>query len=212
MHARRILARPILPLCGAALLIVALLATTGRALAQSAELLSVGAELPRPGLALRMPGGGQTPLGELQRENGLVVIFWCNTCPWVDRWEERVVEIAREYGPRGFGFVAVNANDPVAFPGDGLEAMGERAADYPFPYLQDRGAELAAAFGASRTPQVFAFGPDGRLAYTGAVDDAPRGGSPVERPYLRRALTALAAGEEVPTPVTRAFGCTIKRP
>lgn len=192
--------------------VVLLAAGSSPGLAQSGKPIALGSQLPRPDRSLDAATGSSVTLSGLQRENGLVVIFWGNTCPWVHRWEDRVVEIAREHAARGFGFVAVNSNDPVAYPGDDLEAMRERAADYPFPYVLDRGAELAAAFGASRTPQVFVFGPDGRLAYTGAVDDAPREDSGVERPYLRTALSALGEGEEVPSPVTRAFGCTIKRP
>ena len=180
--------------------------------AQSGERLAIGAALPMADRPLSGAGGSSVTLSELQRENGLVVLFWCNTCPWVDRWEDRVLEIARANQSRGIGFAAVNPNDPVAYPDDDLSSMAERAeqAGYPFPYLRDEGSRLARAFGASRTPEVFVFGPDGALVYSGAVDDSPRGASGVEQPYLSRVLGALAQGEAVPVRSTKAFGCTIK--
>lgn len=180
--------------------------------AQSDERLAIGASLPMADRAMPSAEGSSVALSELQRENGLVVLFWCNTCPWVDRWEDRVLEIARSYQSRGVGFAAINPNDPVAYPDDDLSRMAERAAqaDYPFPYLRDEGSRVARTFGASRTPEVFVFGPDGTLVYGGAVDDSPRGASGVEQPYLRQVLDALVQGESVPVRTTKAFGCTIK--
>lgn len=182
--------------------------------AQSGERLAIGATLPMADRAMTRAEGSSLALSELQRENGLVVLFWCNTCPWVDRWEDRVLEIARSYQSRGIGFAAINPNDPVAYPDDDRSSMAERAAraDYPFPYLRDEGSRVARAFGASRTPEVFVFGADGTLVYGGAVDDSPRGASGVEQPYLRSVLEALVEGESVPVRTTKTFGCTIKWP
>jgi hypothetical protein len=83
---------------------------------------------------------------------------------------------------------------------------------YEFPYVLDKGAELATAFGATKTPDLFLFDGDMKLVYRGAIDDSPRDADGVEKRYILTALEALANGEEIEPTVTKSIGCTIKFP
>lgn len=180
--------------------------------ARAQEALAIGERLPLGDRVLENATGEAASLGSQMGTRGLAVLFWCNTCPWVKKYEGRVLELAREYTAAGIGFVAINANDPVAFPDDNLEAMRGQARDYPFAYLTDGGAEAARAFGASRTPQVFLFDTDGRLVYEGTIDDSPADPAEVSEEYFRDAMDQLIAGAPVAVQKTKAFGCTIKFP
>ena len=196
-------------------LIVVLLVSAPAAFAQ-APGLEVGASLPYADAALVVANSGtvgaSTTLQSLIGAKGLAVIFWSNTCPWVSKYEQRVLDLAAEYQRAGVNFVVVNANDPVAFPEESVSAMRERATskDYPFPYVVDEGSILAQAFGAGRTPEVYLFNPGGTLIYQGTVDDTPTGVSVETIPYFRNALNEHIAGQPVKVQKTKAFGCTIK--
>ena len=181
------------------------------ALAQG-DALEIGARLPLADRAMPATSGQSTTFGRAMGGRGLAVIFWCNTCPWVKKYEDRVVALANEYMAAGFGFIAVNANDPVGYPDDNMDAMRQQAnaGGYPFPYVADAGSEAARAFGATRTPQIFLFDAGGTLVYEGTVDDSPSEPAEVEEHYFRDALNQVVAGEPVAVQKTRAFGCTIK--
>jgi len=142
----------------------------------------------------------------------LVVIFSCNHCPYVQAWEDRMIAIQRDYLDRGVQFLVINSNDPTQYPEDSFEEMQKRARlkGYPFPYLFDETQEVARAYGAERTPEVFVFDRDRRLRYHGAIDDNYEDPSRVRAHYLRDALDALLAGEPVPVEDTRPVGCTVK--
>ncbi len=192
------------------LLMLGLLSTV--TLAQKQKELEVGTPMPLADRPMKNVDGRVFTLNDLKGEKGLVVVFWSNTCPWVAKYEDRLLDLARTYQEKGFGFVAVNANDPKAYPQESLEEMKKRAIsrDYPFPYLVDEGSKLAATYGATRTPHVYVFDAEGKLVYVGAIDDSPADPRQVERAYLKEVLDALLAGKEVPVTHSRAFGCTIK--
>lgn len=140
------------------------------------------------------------------------VIFHCNHCPYAQAWEDRLIQTQRDYAPRGVRFVLINSNDPTRYPEDGFEKMRERAAakGYPFPYLFDETQEVARAYGATRTPEIFLFDAQRVLRYHGAPDDNYEDPAAVRHPYLRDALEALLAGRTPPVPETTPVGCTIK--
>ncbi len=142
----------------------------------------------------------------------LVVVFSCNHCPYAQAYEDRLIGVQRDYHDRGVQLVAINANDATGFPEDGFEAMVARAAAkaFNFPYLHDESQDVARAFGATHTPQLFVFDRDRRLAYTGKIDDNWQQPTAVLRPYLREALDALLDGRRPVEPSTHAIGCTIK--
>ena len=151
-------------------------------------------------------------LQDLRGARGTVLVFWSNNCPWVDKNEERLLQVVQEFTPRGFAFALINANDPIAFPEESLQASIERASrsGYAMPYLRDEGSQLARTLGASRTPHVFVLDADNALSYSGALDDSPGDPSNVQSRYLVEALTAVLDGRPVPTAQTKAFGCTIR--
>jgi hypothetical protein len=126
-------------------------------------------------------------------------------------WEGRLNEIARDYAARGVATVAINANDAAKYPADSFEAMAERAADrgFVFAYAHDETQEVARAYGAERTPEVFVVDGDGRVAYHGAIDDS-REPADVTATWLRDALDAVLEGRAPATAETAPVGCTIK--
>ncbi len=142
----------------------------------------------------------------------LAVIFWCNHCPYVRAWEDRVIALQREYAERGVRFVLINSNDPQKYPEDDLPRMRQRAQlkAYPFPYLFDESQEVARRYGATRTPEVFLFDAARTLRYHGAPDDNVEDPRAVRQHYLRDAIEAVLAERTPPVVQTPPRGCTIK--
>ncbi len=142
----------------------------------------------------------------------LAVIFWCNHCPYVRAWEDRVVALQREYAGRGVRFVLINSNDPVKYPDDSFEKMRERAdlKRYPFPYLFDETQELARRYGATRTPEIFLFDAERILRYHGAPDDNYEDPQKVRQHFLRDAIEALLSAQTPAITDTPPRGCSIK--
>ena len=140
-----------------------------------------------------------------------VVVFMCNHCPYVLAWLDRLIGVANDYAGRDVAFASINANDPAKYAADDFAGMQKLAKEYglPFAYLHDESQEVAHAYGAERTPEVFVFDADLKLRYHGAPDDnyeEPQ----ASVPYLRNALDAVLAGAEPPVAETPAVGCTIK--
>lgn len=192
----------------------ALVVAFGPASAQSPEEIPLGSEMPSTSAQLGRVSGGQASLGSLQGSAGTVVVFWSNQCPWVEKYEGRLVEIVNEYAGRGFGFVLINSNDPSAYPKEADEQSAQRASSANYPsalvYLSDPSSDVARAFGAQRTPHVFVFDENNTLIYVGTIDDSPGDAGNVTDRYLRQTLDALLGGSNIPVPKTKAFGCTIK--
>jgi peroxiredoxin len=138
-----------------------------------------------------------------------VVIFTCNHCPYALAWHDRIASAARDYGD--VHFYAINPNDAERYPRDSLEAMRERVEreDWPMPYLHDESQEVARAFGAKTTPDVFVLDAKGRLRYRGAPDPDYQNPS-LNASWLREALDAVLAGTEVARPETDPIGCSVK--
>lgn len=166
---------------------------------------------PGPAFALPTTDGGEVSRDEIATGPAAIVAFWCNHCPYVQAWEERFNDIAREYSDRGVTTVAVCANDPVSHPGDSFEAMVERAAarGYVFAYAHDRTQRVARAYGAERTPEVFVLDAAGAVAYHGAIDDSTDPDA-VTAHHLRDALDAVLDGRRPAVAATPPVGCTIK--
>lgn len=156
--------------------------------------------------------GRRHGLDELRGLKGIAVIFSCNHCPYVRAYEDRMIALGQEYRSRGIPFVLINANDPAQYPEDDVESMIKRAQEkeYPFPYLQDETQEVARAYGAERTPEVFLFDADLRLQYHGRIDDNHEDEGAVKQRYLADALEAVLKGETPPVQNTDPIGCTIK--
>ena len=150
--------------------------------------------------------------GEYQDRPALAVIFSCNHCPYVRAWEDRLVQIQADYAGKGAQFLVISSNDAEKYPQDGPAAMKERAAEkgYNFPYLYDESQEIARAYGAARTPEIFLFDQARTLQYHGAPDDNYDDPAAVKQHYLRDALDALLAGQLPDNASTPPVGCTIK--
>ncbi|HKP17289.1 MAG TPA: thioredoxin family protein [Gaiellaceae bacterium] len=163
--------------------------------------------------AFTLPGvdGRDHSLDDYADASALVLVQFCNHCPYVQAWQGRIDQIARDYAGKGVRVVAINSNDPVSHPGDSFEAMAERAREqgFGFDYLHDADQSIARALGAERTPEVFVFDREQRLVYHGAVDDS-REEDAVTQSYLRDALDATLAGQTPQVTDTPAVGCTVK--
>ncbi|HMN67083.1 MAG TPA: thioredoxin family protein [Bdellovibrionales bacterium] len=163
-----------------------------------------------PSFALPAALGGPVKLDDFKAHEALVVMFICNHCPYVRAIEDRLLSLAREF--KTVGFIAICSNDPNEYPEDAPAALAERARDknYPFPYLIDESQEVARAFGAVCTPDIFMYGKDRRLAYRGRLDDAWKNPANVKKRELAEALEVVLAGKAVKTPQNPSMGCSIK--
>lgn len=190
---------------------IALLLIAAPVMGQPQEV-PLGTEMPTLDQPLTRTDGTQQSLSDITGETATVILFWSNQCPWVQKYQGRVMALVSEFSGESVQFALVNSNDPSAFPQESLEASREHASEenYQAPYFRDPGSALAEALGASRTPQVFVFDSTQTLVYTGTIDDSPATEERVTTPYLQNALTALVNGEEIAVPQTKAFGCTIK--
>ena len=175
-----------------------------------AQVLKIGDKAPD----FNLPGvdGKSYSLSDFKDKKAVVVVFSCNRSPYVHAYEDRLIALQREFKDKGVSFVTVNPNDDIKYPEDSFENMAERAKEkgYNFPYLRDKSQDVARAYGAARTPQIFVFDEERRLCYTGKIDDNWREANKVKEHYLRDALSAIAEGKEVRNPETSAIGCTIK--
>lgn len=152
-------------------------------------------------------------LDELKGEKGTVIFFICNHCPFVIHVNAELVRIANEYGPKGVGFAAISANDVENYPDDAPELMKKVAQreQYPFPYLYDETQEVARAYDAACTPDIYLFDGESRLVYRGQLDDSRPGNDiPVTGSDLRRALDDLLAGKKISGLQKPSLGCNIK--
>lgn len=153
--------------------------------------------------------------GALHHPGGMpatVVVFTCNHCPYALAWHERIIEVARAYEPRGVRMLAINSNDAERYPRDSLQAMRERVQAEDFdgvPYLHDEAQDVARAYDAKTTPDVFVLDSRGVLRYRGAPDgdhDDPS----QDAVWLRDALDAILDGREPQRAETQPVGCSIK--
>ena len=178
----------------------------------SGETLSLGEAIPKADVEMKNVDGRKLTINAVKGEKGTLVIFSCNHCPFVKAWQDRIVRICNTYREKGVGVIMVNSNDPEKYPSDGFQHMKKQAEreGYEFPYVVDATSAVARAFGASRTPEAFLFDAAGKLVYHGAIDDNPYKPKKVKETYLRDALKALLAGNEIPVKNTRSVGCSIK--
>jgi thioredoxin-related protein len=157
--------------------------------------------------------GEKMSLDDALDENGLVLIFSCNTCPFVIKWEDRYNGLKQWADDHSVGMVIVNSNYKNRDGVDSYEAMQKHAKEnaYNFPYLVDENSLLANAFGGQTTPHVFLFDKDYTLVYKGAIDDNYDDASGVKKAYLKTAIASLSEGKEIAQTETKPIGCSIKR-
>lgn len=184
------------------------------------ETIAIGAKAPKMDLKMKSTTGSDITLSAIKKDNGLLVIFSCNTCPFVvgsegsEGWESRYASIQKICDANKIGMVLVNSNEAKRSKGDNLEDMKARAREHGFEstnYVLDKNSVLADAFGARTTPHVFLFDKDNKLVYKGSIDDNVEKASAVSQPYLNNALNNLANGKAIEPAETRPMGCSIKR-
>ena len=177
-----------------------------------AKELDLGSVLPLEDIKLLDISGKHISLGEAKGENGLLVIFSCNTCPWVIKWEDRYVELSKKYQSKGVGMIALNSNETTFESSDSMDKMKKHAKEnnYNFYYAMDDGSKLAREFGATRTPHVYLFNAENQLVYRGAIDDNAKNQKKVKKPYVADAIDAMLAGNTIKYASTKALGCGIK--
>ena len=174
--------------------------------------LKIGQKSPGTNLFLKNVDGNNLTLKQLKKENGILVIFSCNTCPWVVRWQDRYNSLAKLCSLNDIGFVAVNSNARLHNSVDSFDEMIYHAAvnDYQFPYVLDKNAELAKLFGAMKTPHVYLFNKNDILVYRGAIDDNAKNANKVKKKYLENAIISSSKEEKIKVETTKALGCSIK--
>ena len=177
-----------------------------------AKELSIGNEILGVDYILKNIDGNDTSLDKLKKSNGILVVFSCNTCPWVIRWQDRYNILSAFSRKNDIGFVAVNSNARLHESVDSMDEMIYHATtnEYDFPYVLDKDAKLAKAFGAMKTPHVYLFNSDNKLVYTGAIDDNAKSAKKVKNNYLMDAIRALGGNKKIKISETKALGCSIK--
>ncbi|MDQ3046336.1 MAG: redoxin domain-containing protein [Bacteroidota bacterium] len=174
--------------------------------------LELGAAIPKSDVKMMDVSGKEISLADAKLENGLLVIFSCNTCPYVKLAENRIKDITSIALRFKIGIVIVNSNEAQRSADDSFEEMKKYATaqGYKANYVVDKNSQVADAFGATRTPQCFLFDKNG-LVYRGAIDDNIKDAADAKELYLREALFAVGTGKPVKTTSTKSVGCTIKR-
>lgn len=178
-----------------------------------ANELPIGASLPKADVKMKDISGKEITLKEAQKKNGLLVMFSCNTCPYVIKNQQRTNEIAEYALQNNIGVVLINSNEGQRNSEDSYEAMRTYAKvnNYKWHYVVDKNSEVADAFDAKRTPEIFLFSSDNKLVYHGAIDDNPSNPNGVNRKHLKLAIDELLSGKDVSVKQSRSVGCTIKR-
>lgn len=157
--------------------------------------------------------GNLLNLETLKGKHGTVIMFICNHCPFVIHVNSQLVKLANDYAQSGIGFIAISSNDAKNYPQDGPKNMTIHAKNekYPFPYLYDETQEVAKAYDATCTPDLYVFDKDLKLAYRGQLDDSrPGNGLPVTGKDLRHALDCLIKNTENTNVQKPSIGCNIK--
>lgn len=178
----------------------------------TAEPLALGSKAPMSDVKMKNVDGSMVSIADATGEKGTLVIFTCNHCPYVKAWESRIDDLGNAYLAKGIGVIAINANDPKIQPEDAFDAMKTRVAEKgrKYPYVVDETSDVARAFGATKTPEVFLFDAGGTLVYHGTVDDNVKEPDKVTETWLADALEAVVAGNVPSQQTTKALGCSIK--
>jgi thioredoxin-related protein len=177
-------------------------------------VLPLGADIPKADIKMKSTDGAIISLQEAKTANGLLVMFTCNTCPYVIKNQGRTKQICSLARDKGMGVILLNSNE-VNRPSNGETykdmQVYAKEQDYKWPYVMDSDNLLADAFGATRTPECFLFNANGILVYHGAIDDSPADISQVNRHHLQEAIAEMTGGKNITVKESRSIGCSIRR-
>jgi thioredoxin-related protein len=187
-------------------------ASIGLAAFTAVTELPIGADMPKGDYKMKDISGKVITLNEAKKKNGVLVMFSCNTCPYVIKNQQRTIDISQYALKNNIGVVLVNSNEGQRDGDDSFASMQQYAKKqgYQWYYTVDEKSQLADAFGANRTPECFLFDREGKLVYHGAIDDNPAAASGT-RAHLKEAINEILANKEVSVKTSRSVGCTIKR-
>ncbi|PYP31917.1 MAG: thioredoxin family protein [Gemmatimonadetes bacterium] len=162
-----------------------------------------------------LPGvdGKRYGIADVRGEQGLLVMFICNHCPYVKAVRERIVRDCLELQGQGIGSIAVMSNDPADYPEDSFDNMRKVAQQfrYPFPYVWDESQDVAKAYGAVCTPDFFGFNAALELQYRGRLDASRKETAPADvRRDLFEAMLQVARTGQGPLEQIPSIGCSIK--
>ena len=177
-------------------------------------MLNIGEKAPLADVKMKDVSGKSLSLNNVKGENGLLVIFSCNTCPFVIGWEDQYPELGKLSKKNDIGMVLVNSNEAKRTGDDSMDEMKSHYEDmgYNTPYVIDQNHKLADAMGGKTTPHVYLFDKDMKLVYRGAINDKYENKDKVATKfYLNDAMAQLVKGEKIDNPVTTERGCSIKR-
>ncbi len=175
--------------------------------------LTIGDKAPMSKVKMAGIDGSSKSLEDLISKNGLLVVFSCNTCPFVVAWEDRYNDLDALCKKNGIGMVLINSNEARRAGDDSMDKMKKHAKDfaYTMPYVVDEKSAVANAFGARTTPHVYLFDKDLKLAYTGLIDDNHRDKDAATKRFLNDAIQNMASGKKIDPAETKSIGCSIKR-
>lgn len=194
----------------AATLFTVVFATT----TQAQNKLEPGDMLPGAGITMKNATGKSMNMKEANGKNGLLVMFSCNTCPFVVRNQSTTKKTLEFAKSQGVGVVVLNSNEEKRNGDDSYDAMKKYAKEQGYtttPYLVDENSKLADLFGANHTPEIFLFNKDGKLLYKGGMNDNPGDPAAAKRVYIEEAINAMIAGKDIDPKTTKSVGCSIKR-
>ena len=178
-----------------------------------ARTIGIGGKATLTDIKMLDVSGVRVSLDDVAGDNGLLVLFSCNTCPFVLQWEGRYSEIKDHADDNEVGMIVVNSNHQSRNGLDSYEEMKKHATDkgYNFYYVVDEDSKIANAFGGQTTPHAFLFDKNMELVYKGAIDDNYKSAGDVKQAYVKDAIVSLAKGEKIKIAETRPLGCSIKR-
>lgn len=175
--------------------------------------LAIGSQMPQADLPMQDVSGKKITLSKAATKNGLLVIFSCNTCPYVVKNQEATREILNYAKSKNIGIAVINSNEGSRGGADSYEAMKDyaNAQQYQWIYAIDKDNVVADAFGATRTPECFLFDANGILMYHGAINNNPSEPESATRMHTKEAMNEMMAGKPVTIATSKSIGCSIKR-
>jgi hypothetical protein len=176
-------------------------------------VLPIGSALPKANVRLKDIRNEDISMNDAKRKNGLLVMFTCNTCPYVIKNQERTKAICKYALQNNIGVILLNSNEDQRRTEESFEAMQQYAKDqkYDWYYVVDKNNVIADAFGANRTPENFLFNKDMKLVYHGAIDDNPSEPNNVKVQHLRNAMNEMLIGKDITIKESRSVGCSIRK-
>jgi len=187
---------------------------TGKIIAQkNIQSLPVGTKAPMVDVKMKDVSDKMVSIKDAMMDNGVLVMFSCNTCPYVIKNQDRTKSIANYALQNKLGVIILNSNEAQINADDSFDAMKKYAKSqgYNYHYVVDANASVADAFGATRTPEIFLINKEGTIVYKGAIDDSPADATQVKTIFLKEAINEVVAGKPITVKESKSIGCTIKR-